>query len=414
MESTFFPTANDFIQGSDFSNFNNEIILLKGARIFHFEKISKALQQKSHETVLEVNLNALINNVNYYKSKLNPGVKLMAMVKAFSYGSGGFEIANVLQFHHLDYLAVAYVDEGVELRKASITLPILVMHPEPNSFESIIRYNLEPEISNFRMLEMLEIALMESDNVAPIGIHLKIDTGMHRLGFDNDDLKMLIGRLQGLQDHLFIRSVFSHLAAAEDPSEDDFTRKQISRLTEIADEIQQSFHYPILKHILNTSGISRFSEAQFDLVRLGIGMYGVPTCTADENYLENVCTLCTSISQIKTISQGDTVGYNRRWIAPKDTPIGIIPIGYADGLHRAYGNGVGKVLVNGQLVPIVGVVCMDMCMIDLTDVEANVGDKVVVFGDEYPIKNMSLALNTISYEILSGISRRVKRVYYQE
>jgi alanine racemase len=261
---------------------------------------------------------------------------------------------------------------------------------------------------------MLENALTEYDDIAPIGIHLKMDTGMHRLGFDEDDLKMLIGRLQGLQDHLYIRSVFSHLAAAEDELEDEFTNSQINKLSKMADEIQLTFNYPIMKHILNTSGITRFKNAQFDMVRLGIGMYGIPTCKEDENALENVCTLRTSISQIKTIPQGESVGYSRSWIAPKDTPIGIIPVGYADGLNRAYGNGVGKVLVNGKLAPIIGIVCMDMCMIDLTKIEANVGDKVIVFGDEYPVEIMSKSLNTISYEVLTGISRRVKRVYYQE
>jgi len=414
MTSEFFLTASDFIQSYDFSNFDNEIILLKGARVFHFEKISKALQQKSHETMLEVNLNALINNVNYYRSKLNPDVKLMAMVKAFSYGSGSFEIANVLHFNHVDYLAVAYVDEGVELRKANITTPIMVMHPEPNSFDAMIRYNLEPEISSFAMLDMLDEALREYETISPIGIHIKIDTGMHRLGFDQGDIKKLQGRLQDMQDLLYIRSVFSHLAAAEDSSEDGFTRSQMEKLTTIYKQIQDTFHYPILQHILNSTGISRFPEAQFNMVRLGIGMYGISSVEADKSALQNVCTLRTTISQIKIIPKGDSVGYNRRWVAKKDTPMGIIPVGYADGLNRAYGNGVGKVLINGHLVPIIGTICMDMCMIDLTDVDAHVGDKVVVFGDDYPVENMATAIKTIPYEVLSGISRRVKRVYFQE
>lgn len=412
--SEFFLTANDFIQECDFSEFNNEIILLKGARVFHFEKISKALQQKSHETVMEINLNALVHNVNYYQSKLAPGVKLMAMVKAFSYGSGSFEIANVLQFHHLDYLAVAYVDEGVELRKANITFPIMVMHPEPNSFDSMIRYELEPEISSFAMLDMFEEALRGYETISPIGIHLKIDTGMHRLGFDQQDVEMLVGRLQGMQDHIYVRSVFSHLAASEDPSEDQFTLAQVEKLTLVYNRIQETFHYPILQHILNSTGISRFPEAQFDMVRLGIGMYGISSVESDKKALQNVCTLRTTISQIKIIPKGDTVGYNRRWVAKKDTPMGIIPVGYADGLNRANGNGVGKVLVNGCLAPIIGTICMDMCMIDLTNVDCRVGDKVVVFGDDYPVENMAKAIHTISYEILTGISRRVKRIYFQE
>ncbi len=414
IQAHFYLSVSDFIQQYDFSEFNNEIILLKGARVFHFEKISKVLQQKSHETVLEVNLNALVDNVNYFKSKLKPNVKLMAMVKAFSYGSGSFEIANVLQFHHVDYLAVAYVDEGVELRKASIDLPILVMHPEPHSFEAMIRYNLEPEISSFLMLDMLEAVISENELLTPICIHLKMDTGMHRLGFDQEDIKMLLGRLQGLKEHLFVKSVFSHLAAAEDPAEDTFTQMQIDLLSLFHSQIQQDFNYPILKHILNTSGISRFSNAQFDMVRLGIGMYGVSSVDSESAMLKNVCTLKTTISQIKIIPNGDTVGYNRKWIAEKETPIGIIPIGYADGLHRAYGNGVGKVWINGALAPIIGIVCMDMCMIDLSEVDAKVGDVVIIFGDHYPLSNMAQALNTIPYEVLTGISRRVKRIYFQE
>ncbi len=414
MTSSFYPSVSDFVQMYDFSDFNGEIILLKGARVFHFEKISKLLQQKSHETVMEINLNALVNNLNYYKSKLNPQVKLMGMVKAFSYGSGSFEIANVLQFHHVDYLAVAYVDEGVELRKASITLPIMVMHPEPHSYDSLIRHHLEPEISSFAMLDLLEEALRESDETSPIAIHLKMDTGMHRLGFDKEDVKMLIGRLQGLQDHLYVKSVFSHLAASEDASEDNFTHSQIDRLTEMHLLIQQEFYYPIMKHILNTSGISRFPKAQFDMVRLGIGMYGISGAKSDVNNLQNVCSLKTKISQIKVIAKGDTVGYNRKWTAPADSPLGIIPIGYADGLHRGCGNGMAKVLVNGKLAPIVGVVCMDMCMIDLTNIIAKVGDEVLVFGDDYPVTKMSEVLNTIPYEVLTGISRRVKRIYFQE
>jgi Alr-MurF fusion protein len=414
MPSSFFPTAADFIQQYDFSDFNSEIILLKGARVFHFEKISKVLQQKTHETVMEINLNALVDNVNYYKSKLNPNVKLMAMVKAFAYGSGSFEVANVLQFHNIDYLAVAYVDEGVELRKAGITLPIMVMHPEPHSYDTMIRHQLEPEISSFTMLDMLEEALRDFDEITPIAIHLKMDTGMHRLGFDQGDLKMLIGRLQGLQDHLYIKSVFSHLAASEDAFEDVFTKLQIERVEQMHQQIQQEFHYPIMKHILNTSGISRFPNAQFDMVRLGIGMYGITGAKSDAGMLQNVCTLRTKISQIKTIAKGDTVGYNRKWTAPKDSSLGIIPIGYADGLNRAYGNEVGKVMINGELAPIVGVICMDMCMIDLSDISAKVGDEVVVFGDDYPVTIMSEVLQTIPYEVLTGISRRVKRVYFQE
>jgi alanine racemase len=422
MEKTFFTSTNEFLDRFPFSSFRDEAILLKGARIFEFERISHALQQKSHETILEINLDALIHNLNYYRSKLIPGTKTMAMVKAFSYGSGSFEIANLLQFHRVDYLAVAYTDEGVELRKAGITLPIMVMNPEEHSFDLLIQNNLEPEIYNFRVLGMLEQAISENQGESgiPVPVHLKIDTGMHRLGFDPSETDILIQRLKK-NPELCVQSVFSHLAASEDPAEDDFTRKQIECLRATAEKIQTGLGYSFLVHILNSAGITRFPEAQMGMVRLGIGLYGVGFNEEEQRNLRNVSTLKTIISQIKRVKAGDTIGYNRKGIARTDSVIAIIPIGYADGFSRRLGNGNGKVMINGVTAKTIGNISMDTCMVDITKQIGSLGapaisegDEVIVFGDTYSIKQLAHDLGTIPYEILTGISRRVKRVYFFE
>ncbi|HEX7410897.1 MAG TPA: bifunctional UDP-N-acetylmuramoyl-tripeptide:D-alanyl-D-alanine ligase/alanine racemase [Bacteroidales bacterium] len=414
MEKSFFQSTDAFLETYSFSSFSNETILLKGARIFEFERISEALQQKTHETVLEINLNALVHNLNYFRSKLSPGVKLMAMVKAFSYGSGSFEIANTLQFHRVDYLTVAYSDEGVELRKAGINMPIMVMNPDEQSFDSMLKHNLEPEIYSFRTLAMLEASLARRthQNEAML-IHIKLDTGMHRLGFDPAELDELIKRLL-TNPMLKVGSVFSHLATSDEPAFDDFTRRQIETFRQLSDHFTQAFDYPIIRHILNSAGISRFPNADFDMVRLGIGLYGIGCSEAEQAMLENVSTLRSSISQIKEVSAGESVSYNRHWIAERDTRVAIIPIGYADGLSRRLGNGNGHLLLNGSLATIIGSVCMDMCIIDLTGIEAKEGDDVIVFGKELPITKLAADLETIPYEILTGVSRRVKRVYFQE
>jgi len=415
IEKVFYSSTEQFLSTFSFTYFNNEVILLKGARVFEFEQISKALQQKTHETILEINLNALIQNLNYFRTKLNQDTRIMAMVKAYSYGSGSFEIANTLQFHHVDYLAVAYADEGVELRKAGIAVPIMVMNPDEQSFDAIIKHNLEPEIFSFRILDMLEKTIRKSllPRNKPVKIHIKLDTGMHRLGFTSSDIPELIERIIA-NKLIYTQSVFSHLAASEDASEDDFTRQQIERFRTMSTQIVNAVDHDVLLHILNSAGISRHPDAQFDMVRLGIGLYGIDRTKEDAAMLENVNTLKSTISQIKTVKPGETIGYNRGYKAEKEMQIGIVPIGYADGLNRELGNGTGKLYLKGHTAPIVGHVCMDMCMIDISGIGAKEGDEVIIFGKEIPIQQLAGQMDTIPYEILSGISRRVRRVYYYE
>ncbi|MBK7849878.1 MAG: bifunctional UDP-N-acetylmuramoyl-tripeptide:D-alanyl-D-alanine ligase/alanine racemase [Bacteroidetes bacterium] len=408
----FYATTDDFLREASISDFRDETILLKGARPFGFEKIGKMLQQKAHETVMEINLNALVHNLNYYRSRVKPTTKMMAMVKAMSYGSGSFEIANILQFHHVDYLAVAYSDEGVELRKAGITLPIMVMNPEVQSFEAMIRYRLEPEIYNFRLLNQLNEVLRKHDG-DPFRIHIKLDTGMRRLGFEEGDINELVVRLRN-NKNIRVESVFSHLAASDEAEHDGFTRIQLDRFTRMSKDIQQEFEYPINRHILNSSGILRFSEAQFDMVRLGIGLYGFAATNNEQQQLQHVATLKTTISQIKNVPANETIGYSRRGKLTRDSIIATVAIGYADGINRRLGNGTGSMLVNGKRAPIVGSVCMDMCMLDITDIPAREGDEVIVFGTDLPVIEMATALGTIPYEVLAGVSQRVKRIYYQE
>ena len=415
VEKVFFPTTQDFLQKCSFANFQNETILLKGARIFEFEQISQALQQKAHETILEINLNALVNNLDYFKRKIKPETKIMAMVKAFSYGSGSFEIANILQYHHVDYLAVAYADEGIELRKSGIKVPIMVMNPEEQSFDDIIKHNLEPEIYSFRSLHLLEESIRRNiiPENKPVKIHIKLDTGMHRLGFLPEEIDELIDRLSKIRS-VYLMSVFSHLASSEDPEDDEFTHFQVGQLLAMAEKIKAYSNHKIMMHILNSAGISRFPQYQFDMVRLGISLYGVSSVKTNEKNLENVSTLRSTISQIKRIKPGETVGYNRTWKAEKEMTIAIVPIGYADGLDRKLSNGMGRLYVKGKAAPFVGSICMDMCMIDVTGIEVEEGDDVFVFDKEHPITVLARDLDTIPYEVLTSISRRVKRVYYHE
>ncbi|MCK4663791.1 MAG: bifunctional UDP-N-acetylmuramoyl-tripeptide:D-alanyl-D-alanine ligase/alanine racemase [Bacteroidales bacterium] len=409
-EKVFFNTTDEFLNKFDKSSFNNEAILLKGSRQFTFEKISVVLQKKSHRTVLEINLNALTHNLNYFRSKLKPKTKIMAMVKALSYGSGTFEIANLLQHQNVDYLGVAFVDEGINLRENGITTPILVMNPEEQAFKSMIEYDLEPEIYNFRILELFNETLNLSDkNSYPV--HIKIDTGMHRLGFIKDDIPQLINYLINNQ-RIKIKSVFSHLAGGDEEMHDTFTKQQFDKFEEISEQIKQNFNYPIITHILNSSGIERFPEKQYEMIRLGIGLYGISSTNQDK--LHNVSSLKSHILQIKQVSNSDTIGYSRKGIVTRDSIIATIPIGYADGLSRQLSNGKGKVLINGKFAPIIGNICMDMCMVDITDIEASEGDMAIFFSDDYPITKMAKQLNTIPYEILTSISSRVKRVYYHE
>jgi len=415
IEKEFFKTTEDFLKGFSFTRFQNEGILLKGARVFEFEQINQALQQKAHETVFEINLNALVHNLNYYRSKINPSTKMMAMVKASSYGYGDFEIANALQFHNVDYLAVAYADEGVELRKSGITIPIMVMNPDEDSFDSILGYNLEPEIYSFRIFNLLEKAIRRNiiPRNQPVKIHVKIDTGMHRLGFDPGEIGEMLEKIKA-NSRIYVQSIFSHLAASDDPSHHEFTRWQIDLFSKCSDQIIEGLGYPVLRHILNTAGISAFPHAQFEMVRLGIGLYGISPLPEEQENIQNVSTLRSIISQIKTIKKGETIGYNRAGIAQQDITLATIPIGYADGLSRLLSNGRGHLMVSGKLVPVVGNVCMDMCMVDITGLKAAEGDEVIIFGNDRSINDLASEMGTIPYEILTGISKRVKRVYFQE
>lgn len=413
-EKQFFTSTSAFIDQFSPQSYQHQTILLKGSRAFGFERISQLLQQKAHETVLEINLNGLISNLNYYRSKLPTDVKIMLMVKAFGYGSGSFEIASALQFHQVDYLAVAYADEGVELRKAGIQVPIMVMSPDEHSFDTMLVNNLEPEIFSFRTLQLLIEAMErqpEHGNMVPV--HIKFDTGMRRLGFEADDINELI---RVLRNHpaLFVKSVFSHLSASDKPEHDAFTRDQINQFQSLCAQLKYEIGYSFDRHILNSAGISRFPEAHFEMVRLGIGLYGVDTTSDDSLKLSNVAALKTIVSQIKTVKAGQSIGYNRSSFTIRDSRIGVIPIGYADGFPRTLSNGAGQVFIKGKAAPVIGDVCMDMCMIDLTDVPALEGDEVIVFDQHHSVSDLARAAGTIPYEILTRISRRVKRVYFQE
>lgn len=412
--SVFFNTTEELASALPSLNFRDESILIKGARVFGFEKIIQALEQKTHETVLEVNLDALVHNLNYYRGKLQPGVKVMAMVKAFSYGSGSFEIANVLQFHRIDYLAVAYADEGIELRKAGIKVPIMVMNPEEQGYEGIFRFGLEPEVYNLRTLSLLEQAVAKFGDQAKenIRLHIKLDTGMHRLGFAAEDLPELLSRLK--KTNFTVASVFSHLAASDDPRHDGFTQEQIAAFANMCQQIRKGTGYDFIRHLLNTAGISRFQQAQYDMVRLGIGLYGISNLEEEQPFLHHVSTMKSIISQIKKIAKGATIGYNREFRASREMQIAIVPVGYADGLNRSLSNGGYSLLVNGKQAPITGNISMDMCMIDITDIPAAEGDEVIIFSPALPITQLAKAMKTIPYEVLTSISRRVKRVYFQE
>jgi len=411
LEAVFFDSTQDFIENFPALHFSNETILLKGARKFEFERISKLISQKIHDTVLEIDLNALAGNLQFYRSKLKTGVKVMAMVKAFSYGSGSFEIANLLQYHKVDYLAVAYTDEGVALRKAGITMPIMVMSPEPSAFEAIIKHHLEPEIYNLEILKSFTRSLNEYTSNYPI--HLKIDTGMHRLGFEEPDIEDLLRELQtGTQ--VKVASVFSHLVASDAAEHDGFTKHQLERFSAMAGQISEGLEYDFIRHISNTSGITRHPEAQLDMVRIGIGLYGFDGGLVRNKGLQTVAVLKTTITQLKHIKPNETVGYSRKGILTAGGTIATVKIGYADGYNRKFGSGTGKMMVNGNRVPTVGVICMDMCMLDVTGQNVKTGDEVIVFNGELTIAELAEQIDTIPYEILTNISQRVKRVYFYE
>ena len=411
-QSFFFSSIAEFMQQFYSVHFYNETILLKGARIFEFEQISHLLEEKVHQTVLEINLNAVTHNLKAYQQLLKPGVKLMAMVKALSYGSGGFEIANLLQFHKVDYLAVAYADEGVELRRAGITLPILVLNPEEATFDVLLQFNLEPELYSFSILSTFEKYLQQSGlNNYPV--HIKLDTGMHRLGFEAKDLPALVGLLQATTVFK-VQSVFSHFAASDAPEYDAFTKLQADDFLRGCEVLQKALGYTFIRHISNTASIHRHPHLQLEMVRLGIGLYGVDGNPVMQGKLKNVSTLKTTISQIKQVAAGESVGYSRKGVVTKDSMIATVRIGYADGYPRILSNGVGSMWVKGNLVPVIGNICMDMTMLNISGTTVREGDEVVVFGETLPVSELAKWADTIPYEILTGISQRVKRVYYEE
>ncbi len=411
-EKNFFNSTAEFKQQFATLHFYNETILLKGARVFEFEQISHLLEEKTHQTVLEINLSALAYNLKIYQQQLQPGVKMMAMVKAFSYGSGSFEIANVLQFCKVDYLAVAYADEGAELRRAGISLPVMVMNAEAATFDMLVQYNLEPELYSFGILTAFENYLQQS-GINNYPVHIKLDTGMHRLGFVKAEIEEL-GKKISSTSSFKIQSVFSHLAASDNETHDEFTKQQEDLFLHSCTILQKNISYPFLKHIANTAAIHRHKNLQLDMVRLGIGLYGVDANLKMQQQLKNVSTLKTTISQIKKIKAGESIGYSRKGIAEKDSVIATVRIGYADGYPRSLSNGAGKMWLNKKLVPVIGNVCMDMTMLDITGVPAAEGDEVIVFGENLPVATLAQWANTIAYEILTGISQRVKRVYYEE
>ncbi|MBX2925243.1 MAG: bifunctional UDP-N-acetylmuramoyl-tripeptide:D-alanyl-D-alanine ligase/alanine racemase [Chitinophagaceae bacterium] len=412
-ETELYTSTEAFLQHFHSSRFQNETILVKGARVFGFERISALFEHKAHQTVLEVNLSAVVHNLRQYQQLLQPHTRVMAMVKAFSYGSGSFEIANVLQFCKIDYLAVAYTDEGVELRKAGISLPIMVMNPEPESFGLLTEYHLEPEIFSLPILFALK-DFLKSQGILHYPVHLKIDTGMHRLGFEMAEIPALADMLS---DSTFFRvqSVFSHLAGSEDPELDYFTHQQVQAYMEACRILQQALPYHFLRHIANSAAIVRCPPFHFDMVRLGIGLYGVNTSGVARVDLREAATLKTTVAQIKKVPAGDTVGYSRKGKIEKDSIIATIRIGYADGYRRVFSNGVGKVLVRGQLAPVTGNIAMDMTMIDVTGIPGvQEGDEVIIFGESLSITKLAEWAQTIPYEIMTGISQRVQRVYFEE
>jgi len=407
-----FDDTNSFIKNFSSNHFRNEAILLKAARLFEFEKIATLLEKKVHQTVLEIDLTAIIHNLNQYRSRLNKGVKIMAMVKAFAYGSGSPEIASLLQFHKVEYLAVAYADEGVELRKAGISLPIMVMNVDHAAFETLIQYNLEPELFSFGILKSF-IVFLERQGLQQYPVHIKLDTGMHRLGFEQTDMEALSTILQQ-QKQVAVQSVFSHLAASEDAAEDAFTKHQSATFEACCVQIKAAIGYSFTRHISNTAAIFRNPALQYDMVRLGIGLYGIDSVQEKQPGLQTAATLKTTIAQLRKVKAGDTIGYNRRGKTIRDSLIATIRIGYADGFSRKLGLGNGKVFIRGKMAPVIGSVCMDMTMVDVTGIDdVREEDEVEIFGKHISVQEVAAWCGTIPYEVLTGISQRVKRVYIE-
>lgn len=410
-EKYFFNDCNAFIESNVFGSLRNEVILLKGSRKFSFDKLTELLEQKVHETILEVNLNAVVKNLNYYRSFMKPTTKLVCMVKADAYGAGAVEVAKTLQDHRVDYLAVAVADEGVTLRKNGITCNIMIMNPEMTSFKTMFDYKLEPEVYSFRLLDAL-VKAAQKEGITGYPVHIKLDTGMHRLGFDpRCDMDELISRLKH-QNAIIPRSVFSHFVGSDSDDFDNFSAMQFKLFDEGSKKLQSAFSHKILRHMDNSAGIEHFPERQMDMCRLGLGLYGIDS--RDNSILNTVSTLKSTILQIHRVPKEETVGYSRKGVLTRDSVIGAIPIGYADGLNRRLGCGRCYCLVNGQKAPYVGNICMDVAMIDLTGIDCKEGDTVEIFGEHLPVTVLSDVLGTIPYEVLTSISNRVKRVYYQD
>lgn len=410
-EKYFFNDCNAFIESNVFGSLRNEVILLKGSRKFSFDKLTELLEQKVHETILEVNLNAVVKNLNYYRSFMKPTTKLVCMVKADAYGAGAVEVAKTLQDHRVDYLAVAVADEGVTLRKNGITCNIMIMNPEMTSFKTMFDYKLEPEVYSFRLLDAL-VKAAQKEGITGYPVHIKLDTGMHRLGFDpRCDMDELISRLKN-QNAIIPRSVFSHFVGSDSDDFDNFSAMQFKLFDEGSKKLQSAFSHKILRHMDNSAGIEHFPERQMDMCRLGLGLYGIDS--RDNSILNTVSTLKSTILQIHHVPKEETVGYSRKGVLTRDSVIGAIPIGYADGLNRRLGCGHCYCLVNGQKAPYVGNICMDVAMIDLTGIDCKEGDTVEIFGEHLPVTVLSDVLGTIPYEVLTSISNRVKRIYYQD
>ncbi len=409
----FYNNTQEFINHFNTLDFRNKTVLIKGARKFLFENIIPLLQQKIHNTFLEVNLSAIIHNLKEYRKQLLPATKLMAMVKAFGYGSGSLEIASLLQFHKVDYLTVAYTDEAVELKEAGIQLPIMVMNVDESSFGKIVAYGLEPEIFSFNILKQFT-AYIQQEGLQDYPVHIKIDTGMHRLGFEKNDMPELARNLKS-ENTLHVKSVFSHLVASEDKTEDSFTQQQATLFERCCSSLESELNYTFLKHISNSAGILRHPKLQLDMVRLGIGLYGLDASESKGYELQPAISFKTTIAQIKHLKVGETVGYNRKGLLTKDSVIATIRVGYADGFKRILSNGNGAVYLKGKLAPVVGIVCMDMTMIDITDIEdVHEDDIVEIFGANLSVEKIAEWSNTNTYEILTGIGQRVRRIYTEE
>ena len=407
----FFDEVEEFLRSEVFKGLRNEIVLIKGARDFGFDQITEMLEQKVHETILEVNLNAVVENLNHFRSYMKPDTKIICMVKADAYGAGAVEVSKTLQDHRVDYLAVAVADEGVTLRKNGITSNIMIMNPEMTAFKTMFDYDLEPEVYSFRIMDAL-IKAAEKEGITNYPVHIKLDTGMHRLGFDPvQDIDEVINRLKH-QNAIIPRSVFSHFVGSDSDDFDTFSAHQFELFDTASKKLQSAFEHKILRHICNSAGIEHFPERQLDACRLGIGLYGVDS--RDNHIINTVSTLKTTILQLRHVPKDETVGYSRKGVLTRDSVIAAIPIGYADGLNRHLGRGKGYCLVNGQKAPYVGNICMDVALIDVTDIPCKEGDTVEIFGEHLPVTVLSDILDTIPYEVLTGVSNRVKKVYYQD